>query len=53
MGTRIVWAIFGLMPVFLFITGAIMWWNRVLSREARRLRRTPEPQAVRAAAGHE
>lgn len=42
LGTRIVWAIFGLTPVFLFLTGAIMWWNRVLSREARRLRRGKE-----------
>jgi uncharacterized iron-regulated membrane protein len=39
MGARIVWALLGLMPTFLFVTGALMWWNRVLSREARRLRR--------------
>ena len=45
-GTRIVWAIFGLMPVLLFITGAIMWWNRVLSREARRLRRSSAPEQI-------
>ena len=37
--TRIAWAILGLAPPFLFLTGALMWWNRVLSREARRLRR--------------
>jgi uncharacterized iron-regulated membrane protein len=37
--TRIVWAVIGLAPPFLFITGALMWWNRVLSREGRRLRR--------------
>ena len=42
LGTRIVWAFFGLTPVVLFITGAIMWWNRVLSREARRPRRRDE-----------
>ena len=42
LGTRIVWALFGLTPVLLFVTGAIMWWNRVLSREARRLRRKVE-----------
>jgi uncharacterized iron-regulated membrane protein len=41
LGTRIVWAAIGLTPPFLFITGALMWWNRVLSREGRRLRRFP------------
>jgi uncharacterized iron-regulated membrane protein len=39
LGTRIAWAAIGLTPPFLFITGALMWWNRVLSREGRRLRR--------------
>jgi uncharacterized iron-regulated membrane protein len=42
LGTRIVWALFGLTPMVLFLTGTIMWWNRVLSREARRLRRGAE-----------
>ena len=37
LGTRILWAALGLTPTFLFITGVVMWWNRVLSREARRL----------------
>jgi uncharacterized iron-regulated membrane protein len=41
--TRILWAALGLAPPFLFITGALMWWNRVLSREGRRLRRALEP----------
>lgn len=45
LGTRIVWAAFGLTPVFLFLTGAVMWWNRVLVREARRLRGRAEPAA--------
>lgn len=36
--TKGLWVALGLLPVLLFITGAIMWWNRVLSREARRLR---------------
>ena len=26
------WAILGVIPPVLFITGAVMWWNRVLSR---------------------
>ena len=31
-GTRWTWAILGVIPPVLFITGAVMWWNRVLSR---------------------
>jgi uncharacterized iron-regulated membrane protein len=33
--TKFVWALFGLAPAAMFVTGAIMWWNRV----GRRLRR--------------
>ncbi len=28
--TKAVWAIFGLAPAAMFVTGAMMWWNRVL-----------------------
>ena len=28
--TKAIWAIFGLAPTAMFVTGAIMWWNRVL-----------------------
>jgi uncharacterized iron-regulated membrane protein len=38
LGTRIAWAAIGLTPPFLFFTGALMWWYRVLSKEGRRLR---------------
>jgi uncharacterized iron-regulated membrane protein len=31
---KAVWALFGLAPVALFVTGAAMWWNRVLRRVA-------------------
>ncbi len=34
---KALWTLLGLVPPFLFITGALMWWNRVLSREARAL----------------
>jgi uncharacterized iron-regulated membrane protein len=46
--TRIAWAAIGLTPPFLFVTGALMWWNRVLSKEGRRSRRRAEtvPQAA-------
>lgn len=27
--TKAVWAIFGMAPAAMFVTGAIMWWNRV------------------------
>jgi uncharacterized iron-regulated membrane protein len=38
-GVKALWVVLGLAPPFLFITGALMWWNRVLSREARASRR--------------
>ena len=28
--TKAAWAVFGLAPAAMFVTGAIMWWNRVL-----------------------
>lgn len=28
--TKAVWALFGLAPAAMFVTGVIMWWNRVL-----------------------
>jgi uncharacterized iron-regulated membrane protein len=40
--TKGLWVAMGLAPVALFITGVLMWWNRVLSREARRARRRSE-----------
>ena len=30
-----VWVLVGLVPAILFVTGAIMWWNRVLRKGAR------------------
>jgi uncharacterized iron-regulated membrane protein len=36
--TKSLWVVLGLLPVVLFVTGAIMWWNRVLSPAARRTR---------------
>lgn len=37
--TKTAWVVLGLIPPFLFVTGALMWWNRVLSPSARRARR--------------
>ncbi len=39
--TKALWATFGLAPVAMFATGAIMWWNRVL-RPRWRARATPD-----------
>jgi uncharacterized iron-regulated membrane protein len=33
---KAIWVFFGLMPAILFITGSLMWWNRVLSPAFRR-----------------
>ncbi len=35
MGVRITYVIIGLLPAVLFVTGAIMWWNRVLRRRTK------------------
>jgi uncharacterized iron-regulated membrane protein len=34
--TKAVWAVFGLAPAVMFVTGVIMWWNRVLRPRWRR-----------------
>lgn len=31
--TKFVWAFFGLAPTVMFVTGAVMWWNRVLRKK--------------------
>ena len=33
--TKLIWAVFGLVPPLMFVTGAVMWWNRVV-KAARR-----------------
>lgn len=37
--TKALWVLLGLLPSLLFVTGTIMWWNRVLSPGARRAKR--------------
>jgi len=53
--TKALWVAMGMIPPFLFVTGAIMWWNRVLRPAAWRARKkarlaaaahTPELQGV-------
>lgn len=31
--TKFTWALFGLAPAAMFVTGAMMWWNRVLRKK--------------------
>lgn len=45
--TKVSWFAIGLLPPVLFVTGAIMWWNRVV--RPRTASDTPRP-AVSAAA---
>jgi uncharacterized iron-regulated membrane protein len=33
---KILWALLGLTPPLLFVTGALMWWNRVVRKKLRR-----------------
>jgi uncharacterized iron-regulated membrane protein len=33
---KLIWAVFGLMPAAMFVTGAVMWWNRVVRKKLRR-----------------
>jgi uncharacterized iron-regulated membrane protein len=42
--TKLIWAVFGLAPAAMFVTGALMWWNRVLRKK---LRRTSQPSLPR------
>jgi uncharacterized iron-regulated membrane protein len=42
--TKATWAFFGIAPAVLFVTGAILWWNRVLRpRMVRGRRAEPAP----------
>jgi uncharacterized iron-regulated membrane protein len=46
-GIETLWVVFGLAPVLLFITGMIMWWNRVVGPTLKRQQRTEEVLAPR------
>ncbi len=41
--TKAVWAVLGIAPAAMFVTGTIMWWNRVLRR---RLRKDPQRRGL-------
>jgi len=41
---KFIWAAFGLAPAAMFVTGAMMWWNRVVRKKlSRRERRSGSP----------
>jgi len=44
--TKAIWAVFGLAPAAMFVTGAIMWWNRVLRPRLASSRRVRPEEAV-------
>jgi uncharacterized iron-regulated membrane protein len=44
--TKAIWALFGLAPAAMFVTGAIMWWNRVLRPRLVSARRPARSHAV-------
>ena len=46
--TKAVWALFGLAPAVMFVTGAILWWNRVLRPRLARSRQATGSDAVTA-----
>ena len=45
--TKAIWALFGLAPAAMFVTGAIMWWNRVIRRFISSTPRTADPARLR------
>ena len=44
--TKAIWAIFGLAPAAMFVTGVIMWWNRVLRPRLASARQEPRSDTV-------
>jgi uncharacterized iron-regulated membrane protein len=41
---KLTWALFGLAPAVMFVTGAVMWWNRVVRKKLGRSLRTKTMQ---------
>jgi uncharacterized iron-regulated membrane protein len=39
MTTKLIWAVLGLAPAAMFVTGAVMWWNRVVRKKLRQTSR--------------
>ena len=43
---KAVWALVGLMPAMMFVTGAIMWWQRVMRKRPVRVEATGTEEAA-------
>ena len=50
--TKAIWAVFGLAPAAMFVTGATLWWNRVLRPRLANARRAKSSQTGLAAKRH-
>jgi uncharacterized iron-regulated membrane protein len=48
--TKFIWATFGLAPAALFVTGATMWWNRVIRKKVKRVVQRPPARTTPAEA---
>jgi uncharacterized iron-regulated membrane protein len=35
--TKLIWAVFGLAPAVMFVSGTVMWWNRVVRKKLKRI----------------
>jgi uncharacterized iron-regulated membrane protein len=49
--SRVLWLLLGLVPLVLFSTGVLMWWNRSLSKKVRRFRERRAAGSPAAGAG--
>ena len=44
--TKAIWAVFGLAPAAMVVTGVLMWWNRVVRPRLASRRRPTRPRAA-------
>jgi uncharacterized iron-regulated membrane protein len=43
---KIVWVVLGVAPALLFVTGVLMWWNRVVGPATRQVRRRAKAEVT-------
>jgi uncharacterized iron-regulated membrane protein len=44
MATKLTWAVVGIAPAVMFVTGAVMWWNRVVRTRTKMKKQSLNPQ---------
>jgi uncharacterized iron-regulated membrane protein len=44
--TKLIWALAGLAPAAMFVTGTVMWWNRVVRKKFKRTSRSSEHTTI-------